>query len=755
LFLQVVLAFSGLWLLAEVAWGQPYPSATQQGTPWAGSGALTSWPVEHVPQAMVRDAAGRLVMASRQGIEVREADGRLVAGWAPNFPQGTTCAWTGREATLFGLCERTWREGEGQNAVSWLDLGQARCTEGRCELTSLLVTREPETVRGLWTGSDRQGQPATLVLRRSVAATETRAAEPEQVELFVAGRKLLAQEVRRQELTDAQGGGGGVRGFLRGQVGRAGRVDARAAQRPDGSWVLGIRVGTELRLWDQGSARASVRSSYRWHLLADEVGNVHAVWFEPGARALHHGTLPPGAGVFTETLVDAAESGFESHAEVIGTAVHVWYYFYRNAFYKGIRHVERPLHGGVGPAPRDILYSETENMGWGVVASPRLQQDGTFCYGTGQSARLTLSMNQAPEITGGQCTTVASLQAVAAQPPRFPRYRPFFFMAGGGVWARPWWMWTVQPDPQEDLQGRGDPFALRYRIGSAIQNEAVLEGRVGRTRLGLSYARSLAQEVEDVVLGGLDLPPVVAAQLRGVISYDRLIANHDLQLQFRSSQMNVTVRDDNDPDNAQTNVFIQSDATEVWVSALNIYRMRYGLRYQNFATSVPVYTYGVGANQTEYQYLPSLSGVAPVRMHDIGVIFGYSLLDYAVKYETRVSRLYLDTTLGAGIALAEFLDGANSPLAGLPDGELRTPIVLSLFGEAEVGWLAYRRFASLSQAGLYAKIGLRTWLEWRGSSGRPSERESSDEGFDEARYQSTFQLTDLRLGPFLQAGMVF
>jgi hypothetical protein len=129
-----------------------------------------------------------------------------------------------------------------------------------------------------------------------------------------------------------------------------------------------------------------------------------------------------------------------------------------------------------------------------------------------------------------------------------------------------------------------------------------------------------------------------------------------------------------------------------------------------------------------------------------------SLLDDAVKHETRLSRPYLDTTLGAGIALTEFLDAENSPLAGLPSGSLRIPIVASLFGEAEVGWLAYRRFTSLSQAGLYAKIGLRTWLEWRGPSGRPSDRESRDEGFDEDRYRSTFQLTDLRLSPFLRRG---
>ena len=313
-------------------------------------------------------------------------------------------------------------------------------------------------------------------------------------------------------------------------------------------------------------------------------------------------------------------------------------------------------------------------------------------------------------------------------------------MAGGGVWYRPWEMWSISPD-SEDLDG-AVPYDLRYEVGAALQTEATLEGRVGRTRLGLSWAQSIASDIEDELFA--DAPPLLARQLRGLISIDRLLGNHDLQLQFRSSRMRAEIQD------FSSNQFlpgvIETQANEVWLSAMNIYRMRYGLRYQNFDTQIPVYEYFRPGNTPSFSFQRAY--VQPTRMHDIGFIFGYSLLDYAVKYETRMSRFYLDTTFGAGVAIAR-------PIGQDVVKDQKTPVTFSAFGELEAGLLLYRRFAGLAQLGFYTRLGARVWGEWRGFAGKPDDVKTDAEDYEDDETRTQFNLVDVRYGPFVQVGLVF
>jgi len=67
----------------------------------------------------------------------------------------------------------------------------------------------------------------------------------------------------------------------------------------------------------------------------------------------------------------------------------------------------------------------------------------------------------------------------------------------------------------------------------------------------------------------------------------------------------------------------------------------------------------------------------------------------------------------------------------------------------------YRRYAGAGQLGLYMKLGVRVFGEWRGFAGKPGDRDSGDEDFDEDSTVDAFNLVDLRYGPFLQLGTVF
>jgi hypothetical protein len=707
-------------------------------------GLPSHW-AEDLPTAVMAVGDGSFIVGRDRDVEQIAANGMVLARWASSIPAGTRCTWQAvGDYLLIGSCERRYSVTVGDQQEARVDLSVAGCGDGECNHSMTLAGVDPSEFRGLTAGYHASRGILHAVLHRRQTNDEGVELNPEQVEVYLQGSRVHVEPVNRDDEMGSVTADRSPGRFLR--LGNLGRVDVQLGLLSTGASVTAVRVGSTLTLRVAGKPDLGpFRSSYDWHLLVGSDDTVHLVYYEPDSRSLQHLRVPLSASSAPiPQTVDSSESGFESHVTAEADGIHVWYYFYRNAFYKGLRHVVLPWTGGAQVGPLDVLHSEQNNLGWGVVASGASAGQRLLCYGVGRSAQFTMAATSSPEVPSGQCSVVPAYLTHEVPEVRHPRYRPFFFMAGGGLWARPWNMWSISPST-EDLDG-SPPYDIRYDIGSAIQSEAVLEGRIGRTRLGLSYARSFTEELEDTVITSAlgDAPKLVTSQFRGLVSFDRLLGSHDLQLQFRSSQMNVEIRDESP--NPFENRLLEGQATEVWLLAMNIYRMRYGLRYQNFSTVLPVYRYEAGAGQSEYRFVGAGSG--EVRMHDIGAIFGYSLLDYAAKYETRLRRFYLDGNVGAGIALAQFEQLGE-------DGNSDTPIQPSVFAEAEAGYLMYRRYAGAGQLGLYMKLGVRVFGEWRGFAGKPGDRDSGDEDFDEDSTVDAFNLVDLRYGPFLQLGTVF
>lgn len=736
-------AISLLWVLLLVY----LPSAAvAQGAGAQGVevGLPSHW-AEDLPTAAMAVGDGSFVVGRDREVEQISASGGVLARWASSIPAGTGCDWQAvGDVLLIGSCERRYTVTVGEVQEARVDLSVAGCGGGECNHSMTLAGVDPSEYRGLTVGYHASRGIYHAVLHRRQTNDAGDELNPEQVEVYQQGSLVHVEPVSRDDEMGSVTADRSPGRFLR--LGNLGRVDVQLGLLSTGAMVMGVRVGSTLTLRVAGKPEMGpYRSSYDWHLVVGSDDTVHLVYYEPDSRSLQHLRVPLSASSAPmPQSVDSAEAGFESHVTAEADGIHVWYYFYRNAFYKGLRHVVLPWGGGSPVGQVDVLHSEENNLGWGVVASGSSAGQRLLCYGVGRSAQFTMAASSSPEVPSGQCSVVPEYLTHEVPEVRHPRYRPFFFMAGAGMWARPWNMWSISPS-QEDLDG-AQPFDVSYDIGSAIQSEAVLEGRIGRTRLGLSYARSFTEELEDTVISSAlgDAPKLVTSQFRGLVSFDRLLGSHDLQLQFRSSQMNIEIRDESE--NEFQDGFLEGRANEVWLLAMNIYRMRYGLRYQNFSTVLPVYRYVAAPNSEEYFFAGARAG--QVMMHDIGAIFGYSLLDYAAKYETRLRRFYLDGNFGAGIALAQFEQQGEGD-------ESDTPIQPSVFAEAEAGYLMYRRYAGAGQLGLYLKLGVRVFGEWRGFAGKPGERDRDDEDFEETSTVDAFNLVDLRYGPFLQLGTVF
>ena len=724
LFLQVFFG-SGVWAQSETtdsARTERIRSELRHAAFW----------MEDLPQASISSPDGGFVVATDTQISSVSTSGMLYRGWSTGLPADASCQWEAiADAGFLGHCARTFTVGEGENAEVRQDIFSTWCAQGSCVSHVALTNVAAIDYRSLSATMAPDGRWYHLVLQSARPEANGNQAIPEMVLAYQQGQVVEVQAVERHD-PDAQDSLNPMR------IGNMGSVQAKAIVDSNGRFLWAIRVGTELRIYRDREILGEVTSAYDWHFVSTGRGMDYVIYYEPQSRSLQYVGVT-ATGMQAAVFIDTAESGFESDVVVDDSGVQVWYYYYRNAFNKGIRTAHLNWNGHM-TGPVQVLTSEIFNFGWGVAASSMSSGASLVCFGEGQSARLSLGGNQSPEVPSGWCVRIpAGETRVTVAEPRFPRYRPFFFMAGGGVWYRPWEMWSISPD-SEDLDG-AVPYDLRYEVGSALQTEATLEGRVGRTRLGLSWAQSIASDIEDELFA--DAPPLLARQLRGLISVDRLLGNHDLQLQFRSSRMRAEIQD------FSSNRFlpgvIETQASEVWLSAMNIYRMRYGLRYQNFDTQIPVYEYVRQGGQASFLFREAR--VQPTRMHDIGLIFGYSLLDYAVKYETRMSRFYLDTVFGAGVAIAR--------PTGAAEKTEKTPVTFSAFGELEAGLLLYRRFAGLGQLGFYTRIGARVWGEWRGFAGKPDDVETDAENFDDDETRAQFNLVDVRYGPFIQVGAVF
>ena len=117
------------------------------------------------------------------------------------------------------------------------------------------------------------------------------------------------------------------------------------------------------------------------------------------------------------------------------------------------------------------------------------------------------------------------------------------------------------------------------------------------------------------------------------------------------------------------------------------------------------------------------------------LVFGWSALDYISRYEVQRLRPYLDGSLGLGLARAEF--------KAVEAGQTYSANGAAAAAQVDLGLVAYKRVKKYRGAGAFGRAGLRADLQFTAR-------------FPEETGQTTvYQRTDQRLGPYLNAGVLF
>lgn len=467
--------------------------------------------------------------------------------------------------------------------------------------------------------------------------------------------------------------------------------------------------------------------------LYDLQGRPHIFFYNPSGRRFTHmyvqetGNTPQKKSV----VLDEPESGTTCAAVRSGKkGAAVFHYFYRNAFYKGVK--VSIFDDAISPPTQQfVIDSSSEyNPGWDLMAASTLQ------------GRILLGYQRDPvHFKKYRLRLFSSVQTLMAAQKSEPKgwekkYTKWFGMAGAGAWYAMWYFDSAPPDkdvPSENI------FKPKYKIAPSILAEGSVEARYDRYSLGASYIKGFINEKIKDTYG--KKAQTNFDYLFGLIGWDRILAYHDVRVGVRFGQMTTQYKDQFESRVIDTK-YQRYDAF-----FLNTWRIRYGLFFQTYDSYMPFYVWKIPTGEKQGVFVDSFTEKA--KFNDVGLTIGYSRLDYAVKYEIKTLDWFIDGDVGIGYSQANLAETHK-----VEGHKIKTPGTVMFPFNLEVGGIYYKRFYSLHGFGWFVRGGYRTEGNYTGINSAPKKGEDEDPA-KEDEYSTTFNRIEIRHGPFFNTGMVF
>ncbi len=488
--------------------------------------------------------------------------------------------------------------------------------------------------------------------------------------------------------------------------------------RPDLSRELVATIGPQMYNFD-----AALRDD----------GRLEVLYHDPSTKALVLATVDLAEGTVTRDVVEGPEAGIEcavlgrdDAGQLVGVS-----YFYRNAFYKGLK-VVRGRQGDWRTV--DVDASPERNLGWKLRAARGGDGSVLVSYldDVLEHRRVTRwyrSLDQLWESGRAEPTGWESRPQVAR-----------VLAGGGGTYA--WWgLGSFRPF---DSAARAASWKVDYDLAASRLGRVFLEGEVGHLKLGASW-------LHDIVGDEIEQTPGGAVAKRGfdlvtaVVGWDQLFLYQDVQARVEWGSVRGVMRAEGPTSFTQP---FESPRRRIEADFLSAFRTKVVLAYEYFRAPFAAYEYGVPSGEKAYQFLGSV--LTDASFNDLSFAVGYSMLDYTSKYEVSVSRPFVDAQLGLGASLVTLDESVP-----VPEGWDSRKHDLMWFwgGELEVGWLVQRRSYALHGLGLFARAGVRARGMWYfGGSEKPGDE---DEAASSDKTALRLSRTQGFVGPYVDLGIVF
>jgi len=520
----------------------------------------------------------------------------------------------------------------------------------------------------------------------------------------------------------------------------------------DGQHISFVINGKSLEYSEDRSSR------YTRSNIVDKYEIPHVFFHNPVDRAFYHHFYSPRKNEIVEVIIDNAESGWENTAFAYEDEIWSIHYFYRDSFNKGLVVTRHDIESGEIKDSFVIDASEIRNSGWELMGTKSSENRILFTYISDENnntrefvmldsvkdlkdilgknfsdygdPRGYGYLNHIPENTRSE--HIATLNSSHSK-----ALRPGYINIGTGVQYVTWSVDSAVPDEDSNVT---TPYKPEYELADSILSTVSIEGKYGGTNFGLEYATKVVDKAVENT--GSDTAKNIN-KISGKIGWERFFMNYDFAFQYEKTVSDVYFID------KSAQVAPRSftlDFSEMKFSLLTMKRGHFGYIYQKYNFYQPVYIYKVPKDSTSYSFIGQAIGDINVSNHFLHA--GFSTIDYITKYETGISKWFLDAELRAGASLADFQDDVAITGNKKPKNEL----ALAYAAQIELGYVWYKRWKSLNQLGGVIKLSYRLDYSGIGDSDKPDDKEDP---VDSDQYSFGFERSELRHGPLFFVSLNF
>lgn len=491
-------------------------------------------------------------------------------------------------------------------------------------------------------------------------------------------------------------------------------------------------------------------SRYTRTVIWDQDEVPHIFFHDPSDRSFYHRFYSQDKKAVIETRVDTAESGMENIAFLTDKEIWSIHYFYRDPFHKGLLATVQDYNGRV---IRQFVLdaSKTRNSGWDLVGGKSSSGRILFTYLSDKhkNQRQFVLLKEVEELKvlgdnlarygnpkgEGHLEEIPSrereklIQELASA--HLKQRRSFELNLGTGIQHVTWSVDVGNPKEESGVQKSFEP---KYQLSDSLMNIFSLEGKYGSTNVGIELTSKLIDEEVDHA-GSKETKQL--NKWKGQLGWDRLFFNFDVKIQMEKTATTVFFEDKS---NQAAPRKFDMDFQEIKLSLLTLKRHHFGLLHQTYNFYQPVYIYVAPAGSTRWEY--DSQAIGEIQATNWVLHYGYSTLDYLVKYETDISDWFFDGEIRGGVSFADF----EGDLQTTGNIEPKAEWTLLLGAQLEAGWIWYNRWESLNQMGVAIKLSYRADYSRVGSSDKPKDKEEASDTDD---YNFGFERTELRHGPVL------
>lgn len=491
-------------------------------------------------------------------------------------------------------------------------------------------------------------------------------------------------------------------------------------------------------------------SRYKRTIIRDKDNLPHIFFHNPKGRGFFHHFYSPKDKKVKEIIIDKAESGLESIAFTSGNDIWSVHYFYRDSFNKGLLVTQQDSREGTILDSFVLDASETRNSGWDLVGAQSSNNRILMTYlsdkNTSQREFVILKrVDQLKSILGnnfekygnpkgkGQLNHIAHENRAAhisrLNLSNMQSLRSGYLNVGAGIQQVSWLVKSVKPDDNSNVQ---TPYLPQYDLSASLLNIVSAEGKFGRVNFGLElatkYVNQKAEQSRSDAAKDFN-------KISGKIGWERLFFDFDFAFQYENMTSEVLFTDESGQVPSRS---FSMKYDEMKFSLLALNRHHFGYVFQQYNFYQPVYVYRVLEGGKSYSFEGQAIGNIDANNHMLH--YGYSTINYLVRYETQASQWFLDGEVRGGLSLADFKNDTLVIGAEKPSNELTYVFSAQL----ELGYVWYKRWKWLDQLGGVIKISYR--LDFSGI-GNPDKPEDLEEAANSESYSFNFGRRELRHGP--------